>query len=90
MIKILLNGNEVVQFNGTMDLRIGQEVKVLGSKFYIKNIESTRSCVKVEIEEEQKCSLKIDGTRLATSVINTGHINTLGSKTSYGRNPFDK
>lgn len=90
MIKILLNGNEVVEFNGNMDLRIGQEVKILGNRFYIKNVESTRTCVKVEISEEQKCSIKIDGKALGMGIVNTGHVNSLNTKTSYGRNPFDR
>lgn len=87
MIKILLNGNEVIEFSGNMDLRIGQEIKILGCKYYIKDVKSTREHVKVEVGEELKCSIKIDGKALGMGVLNSGHINT---KASFGRNPFDR
>lgn len=88
MIKIFLNKNEIIEFNGTMDLRIGRPVKILGQQYYIINVESTREYVKVEVSEN-KFSLQIDGKTVATGVINTG--NTFSNKVSSVRtNPFDR
>lgn len=87
MIKILLNGNEIVEFKGHMDLRIGQEIKILGCKYYIKSVESTRVCVKVEVEKEQKRSIKINGSPFGMGTINGGYTS---AKLRYNTNPFDR
>lgn len=89
MIKILINGNEVIEFNGHMDLRIGQQLKVLGNKYYIKEVESTKECVKVELvserEWENRLKIQMDAKTLTHGLlgrIDSGTINT-------GRNPFN-
>lgn len=90
MIKILINENEIIEFNGHMDLRIGQELKVLGNKYYIKEVKSTKECVKVELmseyEWENRFKLQIDSTTMTHGLIGrigSGTINT-------GRNPFNR
>lgn len=88
MIKIVLNGNTIVEFEGTMDLRIGKEVKILGTKYCIKNVKSTREYVKVEVEEEQRCSITLDGKPFGVGMLHSGVMNPPVSRLD--RNPFSR
>lgn len=82
MIKILINGNEIIEFNGYMDLRTGQQLKVLGNKYYIKEVESTKECVKVELISEYEWENRFKLSHGLVGRIDSGIINT-------GRNPFN-
>lgn len=72
MIRILLNGNEVIKFHGNMDLRLGKPVTILGTKYVIQKIRSTVDFVEVIIEEEK------------TNTTTLNHV----TKVQSGRNPF--
>lgn len=53
MIKIFLNGNEIIKFKGYMDLRKNQEVDILGETYVIDKIESTELYTRVDVKKQQ-------------------------------------
>ncbi|HSQ89775.1 hypothetical protein [Romboutsia sp.] len=88
MLKIYVNGNEVIALKATMDLRIGKELKIMGSEYYIESVESTREYVRVDcVDEYSWKSRRIDASTIRTGTITSS---ALAGMSVNSKNPFDR
>lgn len=48
MIKIIVNGNIICEFNGYMDLSKKSNIKILGTEYEVVSIEPFENCIEVK------------------------------------------
>lgn len=82
MIKIFVNGLEVITLEATMDLRLGRKITFLGTEYVIQDIESTTTEIKVYLVHEKDFKFKVRNDAIGITVGNNSPI--FQSK----RNPF--
>lgn len=82
MIKLFINGLEVIALKATMDLRLGRKVTFLGTEYAIQDIESTTTEIKVYLVHEKDFRFKVRNDAIGIAVNHSMPI--LGKK----HNPF--
>ncbi|GAA0092985.1 hypothetical protein UT300009_30150 [Paraclostridium bifermentans] len=83
MIKIFVNGLEVITLEATMDLRLGRKITFLGTEYAIQQVESTQNEMKVYLVHEKDFKPKHDDR-----VYYTAPVRPFANALTPNRNPF--